>query len=166
MDVGRQEKPQPRDEICPQCKETIIWSRCSWCDATGKHEMGTMLTSCTWCQGRGWVKAMHICIPKMSEPDWSGMPRWNQPIGRTRFGKDPVGSEDVNRHTTPTSSGSGTRGYSSGSSWIIPVLILLVVGVVFVPELRELMRVILVALWALLLDLFAWLAAAIRSLTG
>ena len=67
---------------------------------------------------------------------------------------------------TSTTSGSGTRRPSSGSGWVVVVLGLLVVGVVFVPELRELMRVILVALWALLLDLFAWLADAIRSLTG
>lgn len=166
METARQAKPKPPDEICPQCKKKILLTRCTRCNGTGRQEMGTVSMLCTWCGGEGWVKGIHICMPKLAIPEQSKTSQWDQPLGYAGFDQDPLDGIRGKSDATPSPSTSSVGDHGLGLGWIVVVLLLLLVGVVFIPELRNLVEAVLTALWALFMDLLGFLTTLVRSFVG
>lgn len=174
MNTRQPPRPKPPEEICLRCGSGIAWISCNFCNGTGQFGSSMLIDpsrfrtpqsnvskiSCINCNGKGWTQELHICIPfETAFSKGSGISTQDQSFVRPTIGSV---TQDRDNSSQSASQPSTSRGDDNGCVIII-VLLFLLVGVVFVPELRNLVQEFMLALWNLLLGLISWLTNLFRS---
>ena len=149
-------KMQPLDSPCPICGQRISWHACEKCNQTGRLEecpggfhcdewrtgrycnwCGKPLpvdrNTCNDCGGKGWIRDSHLCDPAASGSS-SASP------GARRH----TDSQRATGTKKSTNTGQQTRQGGSDSAWsVILLLILIILALIFIPELGEMLRGVL-----------------------